>query len=58
MKKRYYIEDIERELKICRKTYYNWEKSGKVFKAQRDPMSRFRFWTEADVKKLKRMTGR
>ena len=27
---RYYIKDIERILSICRKTFYNWEKAGKV----------------------------
>lgn len=58
MKERYYIEDIEKILRICRKTYYNWEKSGKIPKARRDPMSKFRYWTEEDIKKLRKITGR
>ena len=58
MDKRYYIEDVEKILKVPRETYYNWEKAGKVPKAKRDPMSRYRYWTEADLKKLKKLTGR
>jgi len=58
MKRRYSIEDVVRELGICRKTYYNWEASGKVPKSKRDPMSKFRYWTEEDIKKLKKITGR
>lgn len=58
MEKRYFIEDIEKELGITRRTYYNWEKSGKVPKARRDLMSRYRYWTEEDLKKLKKITGR
>ena len=58
MKRRYSIEDVVRMLAVCRKTYYNWEASGKVPKPKRDPMSKFRYWTEEDVKKLKKITGR
>jgi len=58
MKKRYFIEGIEKELGIVRKTYYNWEKSGKVPRARRDPMSGYRYWTEEDLRKLKKITGR
>lgn len=58
MKKRYFIEDIEKELGVTRRTYYNWEKFGKVPKARRDPMSKYRYWTEEDLRKLKKITGR
>lgn len=58
MDKKYYIEDIERILKVPRTTYYNWEKLGKVPKPERDPMSRYRYWTEKDLQRLKKMTGR
>jgi DNA-binding transcriptional MerR regulator len=58
MEERYYIEDIERELCITRWTYYNWENAGKVPKAKRDPMNNYRYWTEEDLKKLKKLTGR
>ena len=58
MKKRYLIEDIEKELGITRRTYYNWEKFGKIPKPRRDPMSGYRYWTEEDLRKLKKITGR
>jgi len=58
MKKRYFIEDVIKILSISRKTYYNWEAAKKVPQAKRDPMSRYRYWTEDDIKKLKKVTGR
>ena len=58
MEKRYYIADVERILKVTRRTYYNWEKLNKIPKAKRDPMSGFRYWTEEDMKKLSKATGR
>lgn len=58
MEHRYRIEDIEKILRISRKTYYNWEKAGKVPEAKRDPMNNYRYWTKHDIEKLKRITGR
>jgi DNA-binding transcriptional MerR regulator len=58
MKKRYYISDLIKILNISKKTYYNWERAGKIPKPRRDPMSRYRFWIEEDIKKLKKLTGR
>lgn len=58
MEKRYYIEDLIKFLAISRKTYYNWEAAGKVPEPKRDPMSNYRYWTDADIKKLKKITGR
>ncbi len=58
MEKRYLIEDIEKALLISRKTYYNWEKAGKIPKAKRDPMNNYRYWTAADLKRLQRITRR
>lgn len=58
MEKRYYIVDVEKILGISRRTYYTWEKLGKIPKARRDPMSKYRYWTEEDIKKLKKKTGR
>ena len=56
--KLYFIEDIEKVLRVKRKTFYYWEKTGKIPKAKRDPMSNYRYWTDADIKKLKKKTGR
>ena len=58
MKRRYLIKDIEDMLDIHRKTYYYWERNGKIPKAKRDKMSNYRYWTEEDVQKLMTMTGR
>ncbi len=58
MKERYYINDLIKELGITKNTYYNWEKAGKVPESKRDPMSNYRYWTEEDIKKLKKLTKR
>ncbi len=58
MEKRYLIKDIINALGICRKTYYNWESTGKIPKPKREPMSGYRYWTEDDMKKLKKIAGR
>ncbi|MGD0336042.1 MAG: hypothetical protein ABSB18_02950 [Candidatus Omnitrophota bacterium] len=58
MERKFLIKDLEKILKVCRKTYYNWEKSGKVPKARRDPMSNFRYWLDKDIKRLKKITQR
>ncbi len=58
MEKRYFIADIEKILTITRRTYYNWEKSGKMPLPKRDTMSRYRYWTVEDIKKLKELTRR
>jgi len=55
---RYYIKDILDVLNVSKSTYINWEKAGKIPKAKRDPMSRYRYWTEKDIVKLKKITGR
>ncbi len=44
-------------VKIGRLTKFD-PKDIKVPKPKRDPMSRYRYWTESDLKKLKKLTGR
>jgi len=56
--KRYHTAKVVKILGIYKKTLYNWEKAGKIPKAKRDPMSGYRYWTEQDVKRLKKITGR
>jgi len=58
VKKRYFIQDIERELGITRKTLYNWEADKKIPKSKRDPMSNYRYWDEKALRQLKKITGR
>ncbi|MFH1779507.1 MAG: MerR family transcriptional regulator [Candidatus Omnitrophota bacterium] len=57
MKKKYFIKDLEKILGVKRKTYFYWERTGKVLKAKRTPMGNYRYWTDEDIKKLKRITG-
>lgn len=56
--KRYFIKDVVEILGISRRTYYNWENAGKIPEAKRDPMSGYRYWTEKDLKRLRKITGR
>jgi len=58
MEKRYHLDEMIKMLGIPRSTYYNWERSRKVFLPKRDPMSHYRYWTEEDIKRLKKITGR
>lgn len=53
--KKYFIKDLEQKLEIKRKTYFYWEKTGKVPKAKRTPMGNYRYWTEDDINKLKKL---
>lgn len=56
--KRYYITDVAEKLGVTTRTILNWEEAKKIPKAKRDPMSRYRIYTEQDIKKLKKITGR
>ena len=59
MKKNYYlIRDLARILKVTKRTIYNWENAGKIPKVKRDKMSNYRMYTEEDIKRLKKITGR
>lgn len=56
--KKYYIKDLEKALSVGRTTIFYWEASGKIPKARRTPMGNYRWWTEQDIKGLKKITGR
>ena len=60
MKKRnYYLaQEVAEILGVTKRTLWNWEEAGKIPKARRDPMSGFRLYSEKDLKKLKKITGR
>lgn len=55
MMKRFFIKDLEEILGIKRKTYFYWEKTGKVPKAKRTAMGNYRYWTKEDIDKLKKL---
>jgi len=53
--KKLYIQNVEKILKVDRKTLYYWEKVGKIPKSRRETMSNYRYWMLADVKKIQRI---
>ncbi|MDP3041759.1 MAG: MerR family transcriptional regulator [Candidatus Omnitrophota bacterium] len=55
---RFFSQEVAAILGITRRTLYNWEKAGKIPKTKRDKMSNYRIYTEADIKKLEKLTGR
>ncbi len=58
MQKHYHISEVIKTLHISRKTLYLWDAAGKIPKPKREPMSGYRYWTEKDIQKLKKVTGR
>jgi len=57
--KRYYkVSEVCKILGIFKNTLYNWEKKGKIPKAYRDPMSGWRLYSQRDIKKIKKISGR
>lgn len=57
--KRYYrVSEVCKALGIFKNTLYNWERKGKIPKAYRDPMSRWRLYSEKDIDRIRRISGR
>ena len=54
----YRISEVIKILGISRKTYYLWESAGKIPKSRREPISGYRYWTEEDLKKVKKIVNR
>ena len=52
------MQEVAKILGITTRSLYNWEKAGKIPKPSRDPMSNYRIYSEQDLKKLKKITGR
>jgi len=55
---RYTTAKLQKILKVSKNTLIRWEKAKKIPPARRDPMSKYRYWTDEDLKKLKKITGR
>lgn len=51
--KAYTTSQVAEELGVCKNTIFYWEKTGKIPKPKREPVSSYRIWTAGDVKKLK-----
>lgn len=56
--KRYLASEVAKILGVSKKTLFNWEKAGKIHKAKRDPMNNYRYYTQEDLIRLKKITGR
>lgn len=57
-KSRYCLKDLAGILGVSTRTILNWEQAGKIPKSKRDPMSQYRIYTEEEIKKLRKITGR
>ena len=51
--KKYFIKDLERMLGVKRKTFFYWEKTGKIPRAKRTTMGNYRYWINEDIVKLR-----
>lgn len=56
--KRHNAQNVAELLGINKRTLFNWEAAGKIPKAQRDPMNNYRYYSDFDVKQLRKITGR
>lgn len=55
---RYTAQHVAGLLDINKRTLFNWEESGKLPKAKRDPMNNYRYYTDDDIARIKRITKR
>ncbi len=55
---RYGSQRVAEILGIYKRTLLNWEAAGKIPKAKRDPMNNYRYYTEEDIARLKKITKR
>lgn len=54
----YTVTDVLNVLRISKNTLYNWERSGKIPKARRHPINKYRVYTEEDVVRLRKKVGK
>lgn len=54
----YTIQEVANILGVGKTTIYNWERTGKIPKAQRELISNYRIYTPSDIEKLQKITGR
>jgi DNA-binding transcriptional MerR regulator len=55
---RYTSQQVAEILGIYKRTLFNWEATGKIPKAKRDPMNNYRYYTKEDVSLLRKITKR
>lgn len=54
----YTSSDVVKELKISKNTLFAWEVAGKIPKAKRHPMNKYRVWTRGDIEKIKKIINK
>jgi len=57
-KKYYTVSGVCAEFGIFKNTLYNWERKRKIPKAYRDPMSGWRLYSQKDIERIKKISGR
>ena len=57
-KRHYRVSEVCAALGIFKNTLYNWEKKKKIPKARRDPMSGWRLYSEEEVQRIRKISGR
>lgn len=50
--------DVIKELHISKNTLFAWEAAGKIPKAKRHPMNKYRVWTWEDVEKIRKIINK
>lgn len=55
---RYTSQQVADILGVYKRTLFNWEASGKIPKAKRDPMNNYRYYIYTDIINLKKITKR
>ncbi len=56
--RRYGAKEVAEILGVDKLTLFNWEEAGKIPRAKRDPMNNYRYYTDQDVQRLKKITKR
>ena len=58
MKKHYTIGEVAKELGVCKNTIFYWLNTGKIKKPAREKISGFRYWTNEEVKNIKKLKSK
>jgi len=56
-RKKFYIKDVEKILGVKRSTLFVWERENKIPKAKREKMSGYRYWSKAEIERIRKMAG-
>ena len=51
----YTAQEVADILEINKMTLFNWERAGKIPRAKRHPINKWRIYTKEDIEKLKKL---